>query len=166
MTRILLPAWPEAALLGLAGLAWASQFTPTLAVINESASLPRGLYLRTPGARAERGAIVAVPAPPSARPYLSRLGAPAGARLLKRVAAVGGERVCADQDHLQTPGRRVSVPRHDRRGRTLPAWRGCRRLDPDELFLLGDTTTSFDSRYFGPVRRTEVDGVYREALTW
>lgn len=166
MTRSLLPSWTEAALLALAGLAWSSQFAPTLAVINESASLPRGLYVRAPGARAERGAIVAVPAPPAAREYLSRLGAPARANLLKRVAAAGGEPVCAHEDLLQTPARRVKALRQDRHGQTLPAWRGCRRLEPDELFLLGDTTTSFDSRYFGPVRRTEVEGVYREALTW
>ncbi|MDP3747819.1 MAG: S26 family signal peptidase [Phenylobacterium sp.] len=166
MIRIPRPSRTEGALLALAGLAWSSQFTPTLAVVNESASLPRGLYLRAPGAQAERGAIVAVPAPPAARPYLSELGAPAGARLLKRVAAVGGERVCAGRHEVQTPERRVTVPRRDRRGRPLPAWRDCRNLAPDELFLLGDTPSSFDSRFFGPVRRAELDGVYREALTW
>ncbi|WP_332654518.1 S26 family signal peptidase [Brevundimonas sp.] len=166
MIRIPRPAWTELALLGLAGLAWSSQFTPTLALVNESPSLPRGLYLRVPGAQAARGAVVAVPAPPTARPYLSQLGAPADAKLLKRVAAVGGEQVCADPDQVRTPERRVAVARRDHRGRDLPAWRDCRRLAPDELFLLGDTPTSFDSRYFGPVRRAEVDGVYREALTW
>jgi len=166
MIRLPRPSWPEAALLGLAGLAWASQFTPTLALVNESPSLPPGLYLRAPGAAAERGAIVAVAPPPGARPYLAQLGAPADAKLLKRVAAVGGERVCAAGERVETRERQVSVARRDRRGRMLPAWRDCRRLAPDELFLLGDAPTSFDSRYFGPVRRGEVDGVYREALTW
>ena len=52
------------------------------------------------------------------------------------------------------------------RGAALPAWRECRILAPDEVFLLGDTPGSFDSRYFGPVRRSDVVGVYREVLTW
>lgn len=25
---------------------------------------------------------------------------------------------------------------------------------------------SFDSRYFGPIRRDDVEGVFRESLTW
>jgi len=39
-------------------------------------------------------------------------------------------------------------------------------LRTDELFVLGDTPGSFDSRYFGPIRRAQVEGVYRETLTW
>ena len=31
----------------------------------------------------------------------------------------------------------------------------------DEVFLLGDTADSFDSRYWGPVRLTAIDGVWR-----
>lgn len=58
------------------------------------------------------------------------------------------------------------MPPRDRRGASLPAWRGCRTLAADELLLLGDTATSFDGRYFGPVRRAEVEGIYREVLQW
>lgn len=169
MSRLLPPSWIEGALLGLAGLAglaWSSQFTPRPVLVNESASLPRGLYVRAPGAMAERGAIVAVRPPPAAQTYLSLLGAPADAKLLKRVAAVGGDRVCAGPDQVSTPRRRVAVIRQDRRGRPLPAWRDCRRLGSRELFLLGDTATSFDSRYFGPVGENQVEGIYRAALTW
>ncbi|MFW2345454.1 MAG: S26 family signal peptidase [Brevundimonas mediterranea] len=48
----------------------------------------------------------------------------------------------------------------------MPQWSDCRRLAADEVFLVGDTAGSFDSRYFGPVRTAEVIGVYREVLTW
>ena len=60
----------------------------------------------------------------------------------------------------------VEVRGVDRTGAALPVWRGCRRLAPDERFLLGDTPGSFDSRYFGPVRTRDLEGVFRETLTW
>jgi len=86
--------------------------------------------------------------------------------LIKRVAAAAGDRVCRDGDRLALAGAAYRVPARDRLGRSLPAWSECRVLRPAELFLLGDTETSFDSRYFGPVRRADVIGVYREGPTW
>ena len=55
---------------------------------------------------------------------------------------------------------------HDRNDVVLPIWRGCRPLAENEVFLLGDTPTSLDSRYFGPVSVARIEGVYREILTW
>lgn len=140
--------------------------TPALVLINESPSLPKGLYLRRPGASPVSGAIVAASQPAAARSYLGALGAPAAMLLIKRVAAVEGDAVCRRGAWVATPGRTVEALARDRRGVALPVWSGCRRLQEGELFLLGDTASSFDSRYFGPVRRPEVEGVYREVLTW
>lgn len=140
--------------------------TPALALINESPSLPRGLYLRDAGATIGRGATVALPQPAAGRAYLGALGMPPEVLLIKRVAAVGGDRVCRRGDALAAADRSVPVRDRDHRGGALPQWRGCRRLGPGELFLLGDTPGSFDSRYFGPVRSDDVEGVFREALRW
>lgn len=139
---------------------------PAVALVNESPSLPKGVYVRQPGRTPVRDAIVAVPQPTVIRPYLSRLGMPAEVLLIKRVAAVGGDIVCRQEGTVTTPGRVVQAVARDRRGVALPRWEGCRRLAADELFLLGDTASSFDSRYFGPVRRNQVEGVYREGMTW
>lgn len=147
-------------------LALVSSRSPAWALVNESRSLPRGLYIRVPGEAVERGTTVALLPPAAARPYLARLGAPKDQRLLKRVAALGGDRVCRDGERIETSARRVAAPPADRRGPALPEWRECRRLEPDEVFLLGDTPNSFDSRYFGPVDRSLVLGVYREAASW
>lgn len=147
--------------LGLAG-----HLTPALALVNESPSVPRGLYVRDPGASIRVGVLVATPQPRSARAYLSGLDMPGDVRLLKRVAATGGDLVCRQGDRLQVGTRQVSMVGRDRRGVALPVWSDCRRLAADELFLLGDTPGSFDSRYFGPVRVSDVDGVFRETLTW
>lgn len=138
---------------------------PELALVNESPSLPRGLYVRTDAA-IERGAVVALPQPVAVRPYLARLGMPGDVLLLKRIAAVEGDLVCAGVGNVRTPGRQVRTLDRDRQSAVLPAWRECRRLARDELFLLGDTPGSFDSRYFGPVLRGDAVGVYREVLTW
>ena len=140
--------------------------TPALALVNESPSVPRGLYLRQPGGTPERGAMVALPQPPLARRYLGGLGMPDDVLLIKRVAAVGGDSVCRQGRGIRVPYRVIPVLDLDRRGTALPAWTGCRRLAPDELFLLGDTPGSFDSRYFGPVRTRDLEGVFRETLTW
>lgn len=139
---------------------------PALALVNESPSLPKGVYVREAGRAPNRGTIVAVPQPETIRPYLSGLGMPTEVLLIKRVAAVGGDVVCRHGEAVTTPDRTVRALARDRRGLALPTWAGCRRLASDELFLLGDTASSFDSRYFGPVRRDQVEGVYREGLTW
>lgn len=152
-------------LIGLAALAACVELAPVLVLINETPSLPKGLYVRTTKAPVV-GAIVALPPPASARPYLAGLGAPDGMRLIKRVAAAEGDRVCVSRARLQTLGRSDPILTRDRRGAPLPAWRGCRRLGAGELIVLGDTAGSFDSRYFGPVRRSAIDGVFMEVLRW
>ncbi len=139
---------------------------PALALINESPSVPRGLYIRVIGAEPRRGDTVALPQPALARAYLGGLGMPADVRLLKRIAAVEHDRVCQAGDRLTVADRSVTVRSRDSRGTALVGWRGCRRLAAGEVFLLGDTPGSFDSRYFGPVRVSELDGVFRETLTW
>lgn len=154
----------------LAGLALATVIGLAMrgeapALINETSSLPRGLYLRTQ-APIQRGSVVALAQPAAARAYLTRLGMPDDVLLLKRVAAVEGDAVCDRGGTVRTPGRQVLRLDRDRRGAILPAWSECRLLERDELFLLGDTLESFDSRYFGPVRKGEAKGVYQEVLTW
>lgn len=137
-----------------------------LLVVNESASLPKGVYLRRPGAEIGRGSVVVLAQPPEVKAYLRGLGMPPEVLLIKRVAATGGERVCRRQADVATPMRSVAALGRDGRGYELPAWTGCRLLAADEVFLLGDTAASFDSRYFGPVRRSQLSGVYRELVTW
>lgn len=153
-----------AAALGL--LAASATQMPKLVVLNESPSLPRGLYVRAMDQVVNRGAIVAVAQPDRARAYLAGLGMPAGVPLLKRVAAMGGDVACAAGGAVHLPDRVLPVQSHDRLGATLPVWRSCERLPADDVFVVGDSANSFDSRYFGPVSRQQVDGVFRELVTW
>lgn len=151
---------PAAALGVWAGVAVARDAVGPLVLQNVTASLPLGLYARVVGPT-RKGGVVALRPPAAAHTYLSRLGYPDDALLLKRVVAGGGERVCREGEALVAGYRRVIVRAHDRLGSPLPSWSGCRLLRQDELFLLGDADGSFDSRYFGPVLTSEVIGVYR-----
>jgi type IV secretory pathway protease TraF len=135
-------------------------------IINESSSVPRGVYVRSTAPAIARGALVTTPPPAGVRPYLDALGVRPGARLLKRVVATHGDRVCAIEGYVVAADRRVPVFSADRTGRLLPRWRGCRPLRAGEVFLLGDAPQSFDSRYFGPVTVVDLEGAYREVLTW
>ena len=134
-------------------------------VVNESASLPRGVYRLTDD-RPARGAIVAFRPSAEGRRYLSRLGAGPDARLLKRVVATEGDVACRTEDHVSWPGGRARALEKDRHGRDLPRWQGCRRLADGDVLVLGDTPLSFDSRYLGPVRKADLIGSYKEAWTW
>lgn len=134
-------------------------------LINESPSVPRGLYVRR-AAPPDPGRLVAVGQPEVARRYLRTLGAPPGMPLLKRVVASGGAWVCVASGRMRWAGGSAAILDRDRSGRPLPHWSGCRRLAPDERLLLGDTSTSFDSRYFGPAPAATVLGVYEEVWTW
>lgn len=137
--------------------------TRPLLLWNRTASEPEGLYVRGRGP-AVIGALVAFHAPPAAFPYADdHMGYLHRVPILKSVAAVSGDEVCAQNDALQINGRRLApILKTDRRGVDLPRWRGCRRLAADELFVFSDRIpNSFDSRYFGPVSRTDIVGVFR-----
>lgn len=136
-------------------------------VWNASASSPVGLYaIAAPGAPRPGDMVIAWP-PAGAR----RLGAqrhylPANVPLVKRVAAAGGDRVCARGDAVAVNGRVVALRRRrDRLGRPLPRWSGCGNLAGGDLFLLTpDVAAAFDGRYFGITRRRHVIG--RARLLW
>lgn len=135
------------------------------ALLNFSPSEPPGLYLRSTQAVGP-GAIVAFRTPERAFPYADRHMAYLHERpLLKAVAAGPGDRVCTDGDTLVINGvDRAPIQRQDREGRALPRWSGCRALRADEVFVFSARVpNSFDSRYYGPVHRTSVLGVYRLA---
>lgn len=154
---------PTAALLGLAATSAAASGA---FLVNESPSLPEGLYRRIAVTAPRLGDVVALEPSPQARAYLTELGMPRAVKLLKRVGATEGQRVCAAEGVVRFSGRALAVRATDHRGVVLPRWTSCRALHRHELFVVGDTADSFDSRYFGPVRHAAVAGVYREVLTW
>lgn len=150
-----------AAALGLAGLGVGIIAEPAPRVVwNASASAPLGLYWVTHGP-IERGDFVLAKPPPAARQLAAARGyLPVHVPLVKRAAALTGDCVCAVQNMIFINGREVAMRlQHDSRGRPLPAWSGCQRLGPNDVFLLmADVPDSFDGRYFGPILRGAIVG--------
>ncbi|MBA5775566.1 conjugative transfer signal peptidase TraF [Stappia sp. F7233] len=134
-------------------------------VWNASASAPIGLY-RVVSGTPERGNFVLVRLPKSIEKLAAiRRYLPAGVPLIKRIAAVAGDDVCAFDGAIIVNGEIVARQlKVDRAGRSLPRWNECRELVQGEFFLLGEAPDSFDSRYFGPVTSARVIG--RLAPLW
>jgi type IV secretory pathway protease TraF len=86
--------------------------------------------------------------------------------LIKRVAGLSGDVMCRRGTTVTTNARTVHAARRDSSGVLLPFWSGCHVLLPNEVFLLGDYASSFDSRYFGPVTKSELSGTYKAVMTW
>lgn len=138
-------------------------------VYNPSDSVPPGWYRIVPVDALQVGSIVLarLPAPASAL-ATQRVYLPAGVPLLKRIGAMAPQRVCVDGTSVRIDDVVVAaVMRADGHGRPLSAWPKCRRLTRGELFLLSNTNpASFDSRYFGPIRASDVIGSAQPLWTW
>lgn len=129
-------------------------------------SVPVGVYLRTSLERAglRRGDYVCFEGWRDAAPALLREAAHRGAvpaafvqsdRLTKRVAALGGDRITYEDDHVMVNGRPLaeSTALRSSRGVALPQPSYPRLLAADEVWLSSEHARGFDSRYFGPVKR-------------
>lgn len=154
-------------LFGLMAMAVAAASAPILLRIpktlvwNASASVPVGLYRVVPISALEAPDLVLVQPPGPVAAFLSDRGyLPSGVPMLKRVAALPGQTVCRFNWSISVDGVAFGEAlRRDRLGRTLPAWRGCRRVGPTQLFLMNvDVHDSLDGRYFGLTPRSAVTG--------
>ncbi len=141
--------------------------TPVL-IWNATASAPVGLYRVLHAATVARGDLVLVRAPFAVermavtRGYLSP-----GVPLVKSIAALKGDRICADGIRVFVNGGEVAIRlRQDGQSLPLTGWQGCKTLGADQVFLLnGSVLHSFDGRYFGPVSRSAIIGTLRPLWT-
>jgi len=130
-------------------------------LFNATPSVPTGFYLRTEASAVE-GAFVTVRAADVAGQYATlRHFTDDGDRFIKRVAARSGAQVCAEGETVTVGANAYSRRTRDNAGRALPTWEGCHVLQAGELFLMGETPDSFDSRYFGIVREGAIEGVWK-----
>jgi conjugative transfer signal peptidase TraF len=146
--------------LAMIGLSSAIGSEPKL-VYNPSESAPRGWYLIHPASRVGIGDYVIVRLPRDVALFAAkRRYLPLGVPVLKRIAAMEGQRVCVAHGQVLIDGLAVAATRSfDGQDRPLTPWSHCRQLLAGELFLLNmDSAASFDSRYFGPVDVSFVRG--------
>ena len=138
-----------------------------LLIWNASASAPVGLYLVSAPTKIEPGDMVAADL---AQPYATfadqRHYLPHGVPLIKRVAAIEHDIVCADADGVWVNGRwLVGRKMTDAVGRPMPSWTGCQYLGEGDVFLLMEEhVDSFDGRYSGVTAPQNIIGKVR--LIW
>lgn len=138
-----------------------------LLVWNVTPSTPIGFYIVTQ-AMPKRGDLVVTRLPPGMEALaVSRAMLSANTPVLKPIAAFAGDLVCRSGSTVTINGRFAAMARElDRHGRSLPNWRGCRRLSASQIFILAGHPDSFDSRYYGPVDAHYVRGVAHPLLTF
>jgi len=146
--------------------------------VNTTKSLRVGLYW-TSSAPVEKGAYVLFCPPPrdvfdeaKKRGYISTGPCPGDyCGMMKRVFAAKDDVVTVADDGVFVNGKLLpySVPlAADMGGRPLPRFRiNNYKLSDDELLLMTDVSAiSFDSRYFGLIKRSQIKTVIRPIFTW
>ena len=137
----------------------ADSVLPKLLLWNASASVPIGLYALSPADNPEIADLVVIVPPEPLAAYLCERGylAP-GVPLLKRVAALPGQKVCRSAMAISVDGAPLGQARErDGSSRVLPTWQGCGVLSEAEVFLMNwQAADSFDGRYVGPLPRSSI----------
>ena len=142
-------------------IALVSVFSPfPLFIYNTTDSLPHGIYLVVP--REYRyGDLVVFRVPDDVRSLVhERQWLPDDGFLMKRVAALPGDRVC-------TAGGRFVIDESDyglvldkdSMGRPMPRFDFCGILEEGVVVALAGSGNSFDSRYYGPLPVDAIIGV-------
>jgi conjugative transfer signal peptidase TraF len=144
--------------------------------LNLTASMPVGVYILQPTKALRRGAIVIACPPADAQRVGVRNGYLAPARgilpasrcdagsapLLKYAIALAGDVVELNDRGLEVNGQLVDahkIARVDRNGRALPSMPdGTYHLGAGDVWLYSPAAHSWDSRYFGPTKLSDVLG--------
>jgi conjugative transfer signal peptidase TraF len=147
--------------LSCSALYWHIQVKPIL--MNVSASEPEGIYRLTNDAPM-KGSLITFMVPAAVHPFVeAHLTYLEKTPILKEIIASTGDTVCARDQALWINGFSVgNIHRHTPAGVPLPQWRECRALRAGEYFVFSDKIpNSFDSRYYGPISRPDILGVYK-----
>ncbi|MDA9520093.1 conjugal transfer protein TraF [Bradyrhizobium sp. CCBAU 11434] len=140
-----------------------------LYIWNASASVPIGLYRLRLAEHFQVTDLVAVRPPEPLATFLDLNGyLPIGVPMLKRVLALPSQTVCRSGLSISVDTIAVGEARdHDRRGRPLPKWQGCRVVGDGELFLMNwQSDDSLDGRYFGFLPASAVIGRAFPVWSW
>ena len=134
--------------------------TPRL-IWNASASAPVGFYTVAPESTyIVPDLVVVAPPEPLARFMVERGYVGRDVPLLKHVLGLPGQQVCRLRSTITVDGVEMGAALdHDRLGRDLPVWQGCKTIAQDEIFLMNwEVRDSLDGRYFGPIPASSIIG--------
>ena len=90
--------------------------------------------------------------------------------MMKRVAAIEGDMVSITREGVHINGELLlhsELHDKDEQQRLLPQYKISQfTLENAEILLMGETSTSFDGRYFGPLHASFIQGVIHPVLIW
>jgi conjugative transfer signal peptidase TraF len=139
-------------------------------VVNDSPSMPRGLYwIRLGAVPTQRGeAVLFRPPVPFAALIVTRSWLPDGMPLLKSVGGLQGNLYCAIDHRFVVSGEDIGpIFARDGQGNPLPRIGGCRSVGHDEFLPVSNTIErSFDGRYMGAIPFANVIGTGFPLLTF
>lgn len=128
-------------------------------VVNLSPSMEKGVYLLKEIDELKKGDVVLLNIPLNVRETLySRGYLPKNIKtLLKEIVAIEGDKIEVVHNKLYINGEfKGEIATLDLKGRELISFLKDGTLKNDEVFLLGRGENSYDSRYFGAVKKEEI----------
>lgn len=136
--------WLVAALItGIACMA--IEFFGPIFFINRTASMPQGIYAKNGGGLFKKGDII-----------IFNEGR-RKSNLIKYIAAVSGDRYCFDEaGALWVNEIPIAQKNIEKYSQPFLAQSICNILNEGELLVIGDHENSYDSRYFGPIKKNDV----------
>lgn len=136
-----------------------------LFVLNVSPSVPRGLYVRWLSVPVTGELVLFRPHRDVSTWYEELTGDELSRGFLKPIYATGPFTICRQEDNtLELDG--AALPSSSLAPRFL-AVNTCRDWEDGVFFVLSTrVANSFDSRHYGPVSTTRIDGTFRPALVW
>lgn len=113
--------------------------------LNRTSSMPKGIYIKIWNDSFNIGDIIV---------FYSKTFS---GNLLKYIAATDAAEYCYDGEETFWVDR-ISYSKHYIKisDQDLSAQSVCHRINKDELIVLGEHSDSYDSRYFGPVKRKDI----------
>lgn len=129
-------------------------------VFNATPSMPEGIYYLRQVTKWQKDMAVIFRLPHHLDEFASHTSwlKPNG-WLIKRVGALEGDRVCIENGVLRINDERIGkAHKTDREGLPLPQLSMCQQVPPGYFFPLGIGEQSFDGRYIGMIRQTDVRG--------
>lgn len=138
-------------LIGLPSL----EFLGEIIFLNQTASMPTGIYIESSSDKFEIGDVIV---------FYSEAKK---SNLLKYIAGYEGHEYCLDfENTLWVNSFPLAQKNTTKYHEEMPTQSFCQTLKKDELLVLGEHPDSYDSRYFGPIKRQQIIAQVELALEW
>lgn len=138
-------------------------------IFNFTPSIPLGVYLVTDNQSFAKGDVLVFAPPESVETIVQNRKWLVKKRgyLLKPIVAVSGDFVCIENNHFYVNNSDFGeVKSHDKEGRDLPDYHFCGTVSTGTFFVGVQKSDSFDSRYFGPIKDTQIIGVAKSFFSF